>query len=164
MEKYLLPFEPVALACYCQRHIFLYLTDLLWPKSISSCLCALPVHQFCVLTTMIIVVDFSPWKVMRKLKFKTLWSLLPAVALLALNLSLTVLICAQEQSLPPLGYCGLPQWLSGKESAYNAGDGWSHGFDHWVKKIPWRRKWQPAISLNNPGYFLKITLVILKTN
>ena len=20
----------------------------------------------------------------------------------------------------------------------------SHGFDHWVRKIPWRRKWQPT--------------------
>lgn len=53
----------------------------------------LPACHFYVLTTMIIVVDFSPWKVMRKLKFKTLWSLLPAVELLALTLSLTVLIC-----------------------------------------------------------------------
>ena len=33
---------------------------------------------------------------------------------------------------------GLPTWLSGKESA------WIHnrrGFDHWVRKIPWSRKW-----------------------
>ena len=33
---------------------------------------------------------------------------------------------------------GLPQWLSGKESACR------HrrlGFDPWVRKIPWRRKW-----------------------
>ena len=30
---------------------------------------------------------------------------------------------------------------SGKESACNAGD---PGFDPWVGKIPWRRKWQPT--------------------
>ena len=36
---------------------------------------------------------------------------------------------------------GLLQWLSGTESACNAGDaGW--GFDPWVRKIPWRREWQ----------------------
>ena len=34
-----------------------------------------------------------------------------------------------------------PGGLVGKESAWNAGD---PGFDSYVKKIPWRRKWQPA--------------------
>ena len=33
---------------------------------------------------------------------------------------------------------GLPQWLCSKESACNAGDMDS------VRKIPWRRKWQPT--------------------
>ena len=28
-----------------------------------------------------------------------------------------------------------------KVSAYNVGD---QGFDPWVKKFPWRRKWQPT--------------------
>ena len=34
-------------------------------------------------------------------------------------------------------------WPSGKESAYNAEDtgAW---FNPWVRKIPWRRKWQPT--------------------
>ena len=36
---------------------------------------------------------------------------------------------------------GLPQWLSGKESACQR---WRRGFDHWVRKIPWRSKWQPT--------------------
>ena len=27
---------------------------------------------------------------------------------------------------------------------------WSHGFDPWVRKIPWRRKWQP-IPIFSPG-------------
>ena len=30
----------------------------------------------------------------------------------------------------------LPWWLSGKEPR-------SHGFNSWIGKIPWRRKWQP---------------------
>ena len=35
---------------------------------------------------------------------------------------------------------GLPWWLSGKESACQCR---RHGFDPWVGKMPWRRKWQP---------------------
>ena len=35
---------------------------------------------------------------------------------------------------------GLSKWLSGKESACKAGD----GFSPWVGKIPWRRAWQPT--------------------
>ena len=41
----------------------------------------------------------------------------------------------------PCDYPGLPKWLSGKESACNAGD---VGLISWVRKIPWRRKWQPV--------------------
>ena len=42
---------------------------------------------------------------------------------------------------------GGPRWLSGKESACQRR---RRGFDPWVGKIPWRRKWQPApVSL--PG-------------
>ena len=40
---------------------------------------------------------------------------------------------------------GLPWWLSGKESAYQCS-----GFNPWVGKIPWRRKWQP-IPVSLPG-------------
>ena len=36
---------------------------------------------------------------------------------------------------------GLPRWLSGKESACQWG---RHKFDPWVRKIPWRWKWQPT--------------------
>ena len=35
---------------------------------------------------------------------------------------------------------GHPQWLIGKESACQCS---RHRFDPWVRKIPWRRKWQP---------------------
>ena len=42
---------------------------------------------------------------------------------------------------------GLPWWLSVKESARQCR---RHGFDTWVRRIPWRRKWQPTpVSL--PG-------------
>ena len=36
---------------------------------------------------------------------------------------------------------GLPRWLSGKESACQCR---RLGFNPWVRKIPWRRKWQPT--------------------
>ena len=40
---------------------------------------------------------------------------------------------------------GLPRWLSGKESTYQCRRHRRYGFDPWVGKIPWRRKWQPSI-------------------
>ena len=36
---------------------------------------------------------------------------------------------------------GLPRWLSGKESNCQ----WRCGFDPWVGKIPWLRKWHSSI-------------------
>ena len=36
---------------------------------------------------------------------------------------------------------GLPRWLRGKESTCQCK---RRGFDPWVRKIPWRRKWQPT--------------------
>ena len=36
---------------------------------------------------------------------------------------------------------GLLWWISGKESACQCR---RHRFDPWVRKIPWRRKWQPT--------------------
>ena len=42
---------------------------------------------------------------------------------------------------------GLRWWLSRKEPPCQCR---SHGFDSWVGKIPWRRKWQPT-----PVFFLE---------
>ena len=36
---------------------------------------------------------------------------------------------------------GLPWWLSGKESACHYR---RLGFNPWIRKIPWRRRWQPT--------------------
>ena len=38
---------------------------------------------------------------------------------------------------------GLPWWLSGKESTCQCRGRWRRGFNPWVGKIPWSRKWQP---------------------
>ena len=39
---------------------------------------------------------------------------------------------------------GLPSWCSGEESAGERRRHKRHGFDTWVRKIPWSRKWQPT--------------------
>ena len=50
----------------------------------------------------------------------------------------------QTGSLPLALHVKLPRWLSGKESACQGGRHWRRGFDPWVGKIPWSRKWQPT--------------------
>ena len=39
---------------------------------------------------------------------------------------------------------GLPRWHTWKEPACQCSRGNRHGFDPWVGKIPWSRKWQPT--------------------
>jgi len=39
---------------------------------------------------------------------------------------------------------GLPRWLSSKESACQCRRHRRYGFNPYVGKIPWRRKWQPT--------------------
>ena len=41
-------------------------------------------------------------------------------------------------------YNGLPWWLSGKESACHCRRLRRFGLNPWVRKILWRRKWQPT--------------------
>ena len=40
---------------------------------------------------------------------------------------------------------GLPWWLSGKESTCQCRRCRRHGFYPWVRKFPWRRKWQSVL-------------------
>ena len=47
---------------------------------------------------------------------------------------------------------GLPRWLSGKEFTCQCRRCRRHGFNPWIRKIPWRRKWQPTPALL-PGKF-----------
>ena len=44
---------------------------------------------------------------------------------------------------------GFPSWLSGKESTCQCR---RHGFNPWVRKISWRREWQPTLVFL-PGEF-----------
>ena len=39
---------------------------------------------------------------------------------------------------------GFPGGASGKEPPANATDIKRCGFDPWIRKVPWRRKWQPT--------------------
>ena len=43
------------------------------------------------------------------------------------------------------GSSWLPRWRCGKESTCQCRRRRSHGFDPWVRKTPWRRKWQPTL-------------------
>ena len=44
----------------------------------------------------------------------------------------------------PVGDPGLPRWQSCKESCCQCRSHRRLGFDPWIGKIPWRRKWQPS--------------------
>ena len=54
-----------------------------------------------------------------------------------------IVLCTRIAS-PHGGRLGLPWWPSGKESACQCR---KFRFDSWVRKIPWRRKWQPTTVL-----------------
>ena len=41
---------------------------------------------------------------------------------------------------------GFPSGASGKEPACQCRRQKRHGFNPWVRKIPWRRKWQPTLG------------------
>ena len=47
---------------------------------------------------------------------------------------------------------GFPDGISGKEPACQCRRHKQHGFNPWVGKIPWRRKWQPT-PVFLPGKF-----------
>ena len=48
--------------------------------------------------------------------------------------------------------CRLPRWLSGKECASQCRRHRRFGFDSWIGKIPWSRKWLPTTVIL-PGKF-----------
>ena len=43
-----------------------------------------------------------------------------------------------------LNYQGFPGGASGKEPTCQCRRYWRRGFDPWIRKIPWRRAWQPT--------------------
>ena len=80
--------------------------------------------------------EVTAWEGRAKL---ALWG--PAWVLLAAPASGSFCLLPQSfQSLPP--HPRFPRWLSSKESPCQCRRHKRHGFDPWVGKIPWRRKWQ----------------------
>ena len=53
----------------------------------------------------------------------------------------------------PLLLPGFSQWYSGKESAWWCRRRKRHGFNPWIRKIPWSKKWQPT-PIFLPGKFM----------
>jgi len=60
------------------------------------------------------------------------------IAAILTGVKLYLIVLPLIESKPELG---LLWWLSGKESTYPCR---RYGFNPWVRKIPWRRKWQPT--------------------
>ena len=52
-------------------------------------------------------------------------------------------IILSAQNVTHLKY-GLPMWLSSKSICLQCRRHRKRGFNPWVRKIPWRRKWQPT--------------------
>ena len=57
----------------------------------------------------------------------------------------TVFELTSEEWIENKWGCGLPRWLTGKESAYWCRRHSRHKFTSWVGKMLWRRKWQPTL-------------------
>ena len=51
-----------------------------------------------------------------------------------------ILLCKKRR---PNG--GFPRWHTGKQIACQCRKHKRHGFNSWVGKMPWKRKWQPAL-------------------
>ena len=52
--------------------------------------------------------------------------------------------CSKGNSQSYRSKIGLPGWLSGKECACQCRKLRRWGFDPWIRKIPWRSKWEPS--------------------
>ena len=52
-----------------------------------------------------------------------------------------VLLATKHIKRCPVSLMALPTWLNGKESSCQCK---RCRFDPWVRKIPWKRKWQPS--------------------
>ena len=61
--------------------------------------------------------------------------------MLAANLKNSKILCRPKEINCNLYSSGLPWWLRGQSVCLQCG---RPGFDPWVGKIPWRRKWQPT--------------------
>ena len=78
----------------------------------------------------------------REVLGRGLWIGLYMKGLLADELFTILEIGYRVSNLGSIPGQGLPRWLSGIESTCRCRRCRRHGFDPWVGKIPWSRKWQ----------------------
>ena len=65
-----------------------------------------------------------------------------AIVIVVQSLSHIWLFCNSMDHTPPGSFIhGISWWLSGKESTCQCR---RYRFNFWVRKLPWRRKWQPS--------------------
>ena len=89
-----------------------------------------------------------PNKLMGSLKYLNVWMFYEVPLNIDLfNLAALGLSCGMRNLVPRPGIKPGP---SGKESACQCRSRKSRGFNPWIRKIPWSRKWQPALVFS-PG-------------
>ena len=96
-----------------------------WLKSLSPVILEHRKIKFVIVSTFSPLFAMKWWDQMPVSSFFECWVLLQLLLLVKL-----------------MFLSGLPWWLNGKESACQCR---RHGFNPWVGKIPWRRKWQPTL-------------------
>ena len=79
------------------------------------------------------------WWVMFLIIFLCLCMVCWGIILLGINLSVAVKKIISRE------LWGFPRWCSGKESTCQCKRHKRPGFNLWVRKIPWRREWQPTL-------------------
>ena len=93
------------------------------------------------------------WKTPSTASFKVLALKLCPLLLGLISISNTDLVA---EGIPTMGIffylINIFKWHIGKESTCQCSRCKRHGFDPWVGKIPWRRKWQPT-PVFLPGNF-----------
>ena len=83
--------------------------------------------------------------------------MLPRLVELDIRLCLSVCVCWGGRHIQSYLPVCIPRWRSGKEPTFQRR---GCGFDPWVGKIPWRRKWQPT-PVFLPGKFQKKHILLL---
>ena len=104
--------------------------------------------------------DFCSWSSASRLSFQAqLWGYNPELSFLATGISLADCMgCSalwhkrKNENERQCSQDDLPRWHSGKEPAYRSRRCRRRGFNPWVRRIPWRRKWQ-RIPMFSPGKF-----------
>ena len=103
--------------------------------SVCVCVCVCVLHQFLCCT--------PSWR-------KCYHRMAPGLSSLKKN-NVFLVVSQEKITISQIRYSwnlslaklGTPRWLSGKETSCKCRRHRRHGFDPWVRMVPWRRKWQP---------------------